>query len=580
MKKITKFLMFMCIATSVDAQYFTREYGSTSNTDVLRDGAPAAALPVGEGHLITGTTSFLGTRTLTLTRTDIAGDISAGCFSSIYELQNAAGDILAVDVVKVIEVPSGVATSNIMVTGTYTDDSPQPVEFGVFIAMFNALGNVLYVTGYTQDVNSEGRLSMVSACPDLGGGPIVYCLGNIDLTLRFGQMAGQGIFTIGFNTSNFTTVYTQIYNISNNYTRRETAADIIASPWNPTQLAVIGNYDASAGGPGSYLLRVDKATGNVIGNVRIYNYANSTETVKSITLASTPGSVGFMICGSSNNGNGAIQRVWVFKVNPLGVAGAALPKNFINYSVANAGNYIGTDITERLNTLGDYEYYASATIFNGSIGMRDLVIIKLDDLLEPSALSDNEFTYGKANSNELSEEIVSFNSGLAPGIAIYGNTTQGDITGNREMYVVKAYYNGALNCSEDTTTTTFANSPNLMGTTPAAALGPLVEGPLTSEKIGSLSMYPICNVATYMSGSNLRLSQEDPTTTISPIQVWPNPVLAGASGLQINLYLPADEQVQFRIIDINGREIVNQTITVSEGNSTQNIVLPSYLVDP
>ncbi|MCU0436120.1 MAG: T9SS type A sorting domain-containing protein [Bacteroidia bacterium] len=551
MKKLLLAVIAACTLLPLSAQYFTKEYGSASTNDRIADGTASVAGPV--GHIMAGQTFLSQVNDLMLIRTDVTGTVGAmPFFQNHYRLLTPSGQPLNSIPAKVIQLTSG----NIFVVGTYQNAAPTFLARGVYTAVFTPAGAVISVRGWQATATSTSAITAVSACTSaVAGDPTIYITGNIELA-PYGAGLGAGIFGISINGNTNVVNWTSAYDL--NLLARESAADIIASPY-AAEVVIVGNYLAPAGDGATFMLRVASGTGVSLA-ANVYNYTGSNESVAAIALSSAA-PVGFVICGTSNNAS-VINRVWVFKTN---TTGAGITGNaFINTS--NGSVATGTDVIQRQNTFGAFEFYVSATAATGTIGANDMLVFKLTNILG----FVGQFTYGKPATNESSVEIAAFTDGFG----IYGNTNSGTVTANTEGYVSKAYYNGVTAC----------NATQLGGSrvTPALSVagtthtqpGTLVQLLPTFTLLGPVVTYPICNAAVVAGGNNARIAADNEDVAMSNVSVYPNPVIAGSSPLQIVLDTPAEGEVQLMLTDITGREVLVKTIVATEGENRYELALP------
>lgn len=549
MKKLLFTGITLLAMLPLTAQFFTKEYGSGSVTDRIADGTASISGPA--GHIMAGQTFVSQINDLMLIRTDAFGTVGgAPFFQNHYRLQTTGGGQLTSIPAKVIQMAGG----NIFVVGTYQNAVPTFVARGIYTAVFDNAGTVLNVTGWQATATSTTAITAISACPsDVAGDPTVYVTGTMDLT-PYGAGLGSGIFALSVNGNTNVLNWSMAYNLP--LISNEVVTDIIASPY-AAELMMIGNFRTSAGDGAAFMLRADDATGTSLG-VNVYNYTSSNESVSAIALSSTA-PTGFVICGTTNNSS-AVNRVWVFETNNTG---AGITGNiFINSSNGSAAT--GVDVFQRLNTAAVFEYYVAANITTGTIGLNDMVVFKLTNVLGVTG----QYTYGKPNTNEQVVEIAPHTSG----IGVYGNTNSGTVTTNAEGYVVKTYYNGVTACNSSITSTTrVAPALTVAGTTHS------MPGVLTSiSRVfilqGPVNTYPICSALTVVGGSNVRLGNaSDELQYETASTVFPNPVSQANPYIFLSFKSSYEQQIEIRVIDLAGREISNQQISVAEGELQQQI---------
>ncbi|MGL5889649.1 MAG: T9SS type A sorting domain-containing protein, partial [Bacteroidia bacterium] len=83
-----------------------------------------------------------------------------------------------------------------------------------------------------------------------------------------------------------------------------------------------------------------------------------------------------------------------------------------------------------------------------------------------------------------------------------------------------------------------------------------------------------CNAAAVIGGSNARIASQEETSEINAV-VYPNPVSLSNPILNLNLNSVTDQQIEIRITDMLGREVLNQKTIITEGQSLQTLQLPA-----
>jgi hypothetical protein len=561
MKKL--FVTFFLLAAGIaQAQYFQNYNGIIGNFEQSFDGTNVVA--GGQGHLIAGTTDALGQQDLLLTRTDVNGVIAGlNSFNQVYRLQLPTGAPLWTSPCKILQVASG----NICVVGNYNSPlSPGPQ--GIFTAVLSPAGAVINVTGW-QVISPSAVTSLVSlsACRALAvTSNNVFICGYTD-ALTPGAALRPFVLAINGNTNAF--IWGRVYNyLPATATGRCFATDLVASPYATTiagEIMVIGNYFDGLGNDFGFTYRVNAGNGNPIGLVTQFDSGRNEE-FWGITVASGPGGGGdgYVITGSTNV-NGSLDALTIKTDRAGSGVRWATTHDYSNLTRDNSG----TDVIQRQNTSGRWLYYVCGTTQAGALGATDAAVFQIDDNTGNAVA---EFTYG-TGADESAVEISSFSGTAADGITVYGNTNRPDVG---EEYLVKAYYNGVSGCLEAFGTpftqpyplsrTQFTNTRNLnFGGSTLVATTPL-----------SATMNVICFAVVVPGGSNLRVANNDiEQTTLTSL--YPNPVSASSPLIQIQLTSSADQQIEIRITDMLGREVHNQQIMVTEGQSLHQIQLPSGL---
>ncbi len=554
MKKQLFLLLALGFAGIANGQYFTKEYGTTA-TDRLTDGTAAVQGPA--GHIMTGTSTFSGAIDLVLIRTDAQGLTPVvPFFRNTYRLQTPSGAVLSSTPVKVIQMPGG----QIFVAGSYSGTAA--TDRGVYTATFDAGGNVLNIKGWKTINTATTTITAVSACrAATAADPTVFVTGTVDLT-PYNSTLGAGVFVISLNGNTNALNWSLTYAFSG--LNGETAADIIDSPYS-SEVVVAGNYN-NANDRGAFLLRLNRVNGMPIAAPNIFNYAASNESVSAIALnpnSSIP-NAGYILCGSTNQGSN-LNRMWVFKVNTT--CNAVLANRFISYSISTS-SLSGADIITRLNTSSQYEFYASGSASSGQLGQNDMVVVKLNYTLGLLG----EYSYGTVGTSETNEEI----SAQPDGLGIYGNIRISQLAANGDMYVVKSYFNGFTQCNYEINPTVSSAPVLTTTTTPVQDVKDLSFPSLILTQNSNVTIFNYCNAAAVPGGSNARFAEQDETAEVNSA-LFPNPVSLSNPVLNLSLKVAEEQQIEIRITDMLGREVLNQQISITEGQSVQQIQLPSGL---
>ncbi|MGL5891449.1 MAG: T9SS type A sorting domain-containing protein [Bacteroidia bacterium] len=563
MKQLLSILCLLMFG-SVQAQYFQNQNG-TGAYDEAYDGTTVVA--GGQGNLIAGITQALGGTDLLLTRTNVNGTIGGiNTFNQIYRLLAPGNIQLNAIPVKILQVASG----RICVVGSYTT-ATSPVVPGIFTAVLSSAGAVISVRGWqTVTPAVSTAIAATSACRALATtSNTVFISGYSDATV--GSPNGVRPLIMAINGSTNTLIWGLIHDfLPLNTPAKLLPNDLVASPYQPAGVAevfIVGTYYDGNGPDEGFTYRVNAANGNPVGTATTFDSGRNDDFAAVCVATGTGGGAnGFVITGSSNvNGN---WDAITFKTDAVGSGASWITLQ--DYS--NGGDNFGTDIIERQNTFGQWFYYAAGTATNGLLGGSDMAVFLVDDV---NGTAPREFTYGTASS-ERAAEISRFAAAPADGITVFGNgpgTTAIDPGGE---YYVKAYYNGVSGCNE------FVNPPVTMQypisrisrqISRAGTVGATVFSSVLSTL--SPAVNSLCFNVVIGTGSNARIAENTENSVSS--ELYPNPVSLTSSIINLNLNSASEQQVEIRITDMLGREVLNQTIVVTEGESLQQIQLPSGL---
>jgi hypothetical protein len=550
MKKLLLILGVFVLSTA-HAQYFQRQNGNAPY-DELADGLNTTVGAA--GHLMVGSTQIAGGQNLVLTRTNANGVIGAApTFNRNFSLTTTTNIPLIAMPCKVLQIPNG----RTVVVGSYVSNIAV-VPPGIFTAVFAANGNVISVRSWqtTQPAPSI-TIFATSACNALPGSSTVYICGYSDVST---SSNGGRPLIMAINGTTNTLIWGQIHDFVPAVGSKLIPTDLIASPYQPfgvSEVFIVGTHYMPGGIDQVFTYRIDTVTGSPVGLATLFDSGRNDEfTAVCLATGTGGGNSGFLITGSTNF-NGDWDAI-ALKIDDTG--SIIYWSNIMDYS-AGGDNY-GADVIQRLNTSNQWNYYMAGTVSNGSMGGSDMVVFFIDDL----GMGNNEFTYGTIYSERCSE--ISNN---LTGISVYGNAPTASDAG--QEYYVRAYYNGVSGCNES-----FAAPLTIFYSLTPMPVPPTVIGAVASTNllltlVSTPTISTLCFSATIATGSNAREAQIAEPSASSGL--YPNPVAVNAAVLNLNLNSPTEQQIEIRITDMLGREVLNQTIVVAEGESLQQIQLPS-----
>ncbi|MGL5891450.1 MAG: T9SS type A sorting domain-containing protein, partial [Bacteroidia bacterium] len=472
--------------------------------------------------------------------------------------------------VKVIHTSSG----QINVVGNYYDANA--TISGVFVASFTQAGVPIVVAGFQVSSAPNSGIFAESACLSGAAGSNVVYVTGVSREANIIPGNGGGPFAFAVDMTSGTFLWSQLYDFGHITTAsKRIPRDIIESPYTPAfvnEVVIVGTNYNGIGMSEGFLFRVDANTGiPITGTSEIYMATTDVE-INSISRASGfgAGSDGFVLGGNIISSNNGTFDYWLTKVDQTG---NQLWSNSYEYSTGFEEN-MGTDVMERLNTFGVWEYYFTGNVFNSSIsGSDDIVVLKIDDA---SGAGLNEYTY-QGNGGERPVEIVAQNTAAIRGFVVFGN--RANIATTNEL-MIRAYYNGV--------------TPGACPVTPAAPVtitpgivqqtvllpnfNSLVVSQLLIAQSTNLTAFAPCTAVTVPGGSNARIANEETEVEQTPVvSIFPNPVSVNSSALQLKLVAPQTGEVQLRITDMLGREVITKTIIAAEGESIYPVELPKTL---
>lgn len=542
MKKIYLTMLLVFTATLfAQAQYFQHVYGYKAGDYGTKVQTGMVTSATGPGHVVAGlnivTTTYPGDFGIHVLRTDVDGRLpSPNEFNNTYLIQDGAGNQLRVMATAAVELSDG---SGYGVIGSYCDQTSFPSinMQGIAYLRLNLQGKVVAAQGYYLSGN-RGIVPYVNGLRESTSTP-----GELFATGSNGdQMWAMKV------DQNGTLLWGQQYSVG------ATPQDIIESPYAPTVI-IVGGYSSSG-----FWMEVDPNTGtctrfDVINSWPVVN----NRYLMSIDVAADPSSPGFILAGEADG------KAWVTKTQPFG------SMMWSGYYQSSARPYASGWYMRGYDAVGrpkqdaqnpPYEYFVTGPIWSTSSN-GDAFVFKLDDWgnpMNPNAL----FSYNTGM--EETGVMVDVNtSGTADGVSMYA-VNEYTPSSEREIYIVKAYFNGVSGCNESfedlqrdvaefyaSSTLTVSSSP--FSTTPVALLRvtPQVETEL-------------CYNATIPGGSNARTAPSAPEG-VKQVMVSPNPMAAGTNTAIVQVESQAAEQVDVTIYDMLGKQYYAGRFTVAAGSN-------------
>ncbi|MCU0433681.1 MAG: T9SS type A sorting domain-containing protein [Bacteroidia bacterium] len=565
MKKIYFLVAPLLMSGVLCAQYYQRAYGGVgAGCDVLRDGVPSVSGL--NGHIIAGHTDVFAGADMTLTRTNDNGDIlGATSFNNGYRMFNGA-TTLATDPVKVLHTTN----NRILVVGNSTRLAPGNTQ-EIYIGAASAGGGFFSTIGYVSQGFNNAYAT--SACLSAYNTAEMFVTGYI-LAPSFIDVRP---FIICYNWQTNTTIWSQTYDVDPSQVDANMPTDIICSPYN-TELMIIGNHTRNTVRNG-FMFKADPANGSFIPVTlwsgvtdRVVFYDNrGVDTFESITTGSSSsgGAQGFVIAGNSDFQQNYPQPLpWLLKIDP---DGNVLWTNELIYRNGSAGV---TDVEERLNTSGTYEYYLSGNAAIGyTSGDQDFLGFKCDDA--GNVLF--EFTYNNPGfQNCVAVGLVQ--NTATDGLALYGSDVSAMLSGfPGDLFMVKAYFDGAVACNESI----FPSGSNPWFTAHWVAgglqTGAMISFPLTITNLGPFGDYPYCSAPFIAGASNAREAATQQNTADAPLALSPNPLNKDARAFQLQTEYSETTELLIEIHAADGRIVERITHQAAAGKQQQAIGLREAL---
>jgi hypothetical protein len=565
--KLCILILALSFSVTLQAQYFQITNGYSGSDETVGDGISAISggVPV---HLVAGSTRNFGSIDLQVSKLDINGGVPGlPYFNQGYRLFNGSGSMLTAEAEKILQLGSG----NICVVGNYSDPSKvNPV--GIFTLILNSNGTVINATGWQTILPAvSNALRASSACLSQLSNDIVCICGYSEVLTQGG---GLRPIAIAINANTNTLLWGHSYDfLSAGSTDKVRAYDIAAGNYFPdgdNELLIVGTFHYSNAGntDDGFTFRVNAVSGNPIGTISLFdNNRNNSFHAVSLASGSGGGSNGYVITGSTDT-LGNVDAITI-KVNTAG--DVIFWSTIHDYSINGAFNN-GVDIIERLDSNFEWHYYLCGTVYHGVFGGPDAYVVILHDT---DGIASYEYTYGTAY-KEAGNKISSFTGTVADGINVYGYT---DWLNDYNQYIVKAYFNGVSGCNEYRDKAVSKQYPLVVNRELIAHSAVFSSTVFSAQILSPAIISRICFSSTISTGSNARTVEPYSETASSNAEtsLYPNPLSQSEPALNLSLHSPVDQQIEIRITDMLGREVLNQKIIITSGQNIHQLLLPSSI---
>jgi hypothetical protein len=564
MKKTYLLLSLMFVAFCANAQFFQHLYG-TSGSEYGGNGLNTNT--TGMGHFVVSPSQNSSIGDLLAVNTDVNGN--PGAFNNIYSLIHNSGVSVTPRNTLPLEFSSG---SGYGVFGLFYDPSSS-VQSGIYYLELDVNGNVLNTTQY-DPVNTSSTNFYVVEVGDVSESSSgdIYITGTVDPQLSTGSF---WMFAMKINQAG-NVLWSTIYDINNPgfSSSRDWAKGIIESPYTPIsvpEVVVVGHTYGNGGSSDAFFMRLNANTGTLLASPYIYGTTTDFDQFTCIKVANstTSGTNGFIVGGNSDAA-GSNTDFWLTKLDPVG---NSVWSNLYDYN-GSSGNYDNcTDVIERLNTSGAYEYFVSGVTNTGNVGGNtDLVVIKTDDTGNP--YFNGQFTYG-SNIDDGGAYLDQYNGTGADGLSVFGTFGNGTI-GNSDAYLVKAYFNGLSGCNEDFANTSPTTGPTLTGKRTTKLISTITDATMGATFTTAVDA-TLCYSPSITGGSNARTIQKDNNTGIV---ASPNPLDATSNIVTVSLESETNTQATIALYDMLGRTYYNQTTTLTKGKNSLPIDISNANLAP
>ncbi|MCD6067921.1 MAG: hypothetical protein K0S33_2747 [Bacteroidetes bacterium] len=538
-----KLILMACVAIGLQthAQYFDHDYGSTTIDEPQR-GMNTVAM--GEGFVISGLgTNTAGTATGSIVARSNAAGMNSGApyFTNGYRVRTVAGTPMNSRDARILEQgPNSFGLSGACVIPATGVDYAYHLQLNPNGPVLNA--HLYFSQGYSFYRITSVASSTTANQQYMAGSAIRNFTGETQIV----------VMKISFNGN---IAWASIYDMVPGAISNEVAYDL-AEDAATGELIVVGQTTLGAGTSDAFLLRLNPATGAVIG-ANTYGTAGSNETFTGIELSNdAANNNGYIISGYTDNTSAADVDGWLVRIdNTL----ATLWANTYDYNASAVNNYF-YDVKERLNTSGNYEYYAGGTTSTGATGTVDIEV----DKTAVNGASVGQFTYGTT----VGESLVSIDVntlttvGAVNGISMYGYRSTG-LLGSSDLTIYKAYFNGITSCDYSTNTITEATGPGFLSNPSPNLVAHLIKDTATVNTSAGLDKTK-CYSTTVTGGSNARMAQGKQAQLAMELDVL---TTGEAGSYQVQIENALAGKAEIRVNDLMGRVVYSKTMELQEGSN-------------
>jgi len=563
MKKLRLLAFAFLLAGAANAQYFQHVYGAQS-VDVLESGVNAFMTNPG-GHIMAGYTDATGFNSaVMITGTDLNGNIVS--YNNFYQLSDATG-ALSTKGRRVVEVDP----NTIGVWGDYINNTATPARHFFYMTV-DANGNPtgLAISFTFPFFVADAEATSMCYSPSTGN---VYMCGYIR------HVAGGPRSPIVFSVNGVTGAFNwgREYQLTAFPSSDWTAMDVVESPFpdpntGNTDIALCGHLTVPGLTEDGCFFQIDEPSSNITtpGGVIAYGTQNTNEGLNAIDVAinSYGGDKGFIMAGDGFNPASGNEDCWALKTDRVGTT--VHFSSFHDYSLGGR-NEFGNDIIERLNTLGDYEYYLGGFVDNGVFARNDALVYKLD--FKGNAVGAGQFTYGGRGHDQcqqLDQDV--------DGLSVYGNTNGSfPLIGQNDFYFVKSYFNGITSCNFDIQTISSTQGPGLYRGYRAFIPNKVGLGNMQVFNYGHMSDFEICFDQSIPAGDNSRVAATAQNSIAEP-GYFPNPVSHSNAVVTVNFGKAAIEgEAEIELWNALGQLCWSKKASVADGQTQMDVQLGNEL---
>lgn len=546
---------FLC--ANLKAQYFHHVYAN----DVYEVGVSGLATTsrTSVGHIICGSDKLgmpNGPTKIKVVKTNQDGRFTNPTdFKAMYEFYDNMSNRLEIGCTEIIELSAGGAYG---ITGTYLDRPTS--EYGIYYVELDNFGSPTVTYAFPTYVTPGFFLKSLKES--------VSNPGELYITGTFMDYSTSQTYPYVFKFDRLGNyIWDYAYDIINPVHFDGAGWDMVEDPSHPGTGVLVGSVAGQNNSLEALFLTFNLSTGLPI-SANTYGTPTTSAWFTRIKNANGP-AAGFVIAG--NQAGPSSAGPWVINID-----GATYSTNWsytypVNLSHPGAGSDI-YDIIERLNTSGNYEYYAVGNAWDGD---PDLLVLKIDGTGNQGIA--RQLLYGPHNPTspydiQYGYRIDQNNTGSGDGFSAYGlshSAGSGGLAAHFQFYIVKAYFNGESGCQQN------IQDPIIQNYNPVSAPVTMIipytvldgsSHSLTCSIVATFTDAEECYNKTLLFGNNnYAVMPENPAYNTKGVDVSTLETAKGLSSVQITSHSDKPTQVNIKIYDMLGRIFYSADVQLQPG---------------
>jgi hypothetical protein len=337
----------------------------------------------------------------------------------------------------------------------------------------------------------------------------------------------------------------------------EIGSDMVLDPISG-DLVVVGRSSYLNGTMDGVIMRINPGTGVPNGTIDYYGTPSSSEQFNCVAVSNDPSTgFGVIVGGAGQIASCSGADGWLVRIDN---ANTPLWSNVYDYAVPCTNNFF-TDVMERLNTFGNYVYYAAGnSSFSGSITV---------DQVDAAGNSIVRYAYGTPGSSYVTSIDKNDIPGSTPGFTLFGNDA--GTLGLEDMTIYKVYYNGVTACNYGTVNTQNKLGPSYLGTLPLFYARPFNDVPASASPTPAMDN-TLCFQPTVSGGSNLQM------IPMSPPPASQLNMVVGENAGQMTAMLKHSSvgPASVKVYDMFGRLVFEKNVQLQEDENLISLQLDGY----